>query len=39
MGLSDSTLMKIALDVMSGVYEANLGGGVIKKRLALPWKR
>ncbi len=31
MGLSDSTLMKIALDVMSGVYEANLGGGVIKK--------
>ncbi|MEY7730835.1 type II toxin-antitoxin system RelE/ParE family toxin [Morganella morganii] len=36
MGLSDSTLMKIALDVMSGVYEANLGGGVIKKRLALP---
>ena len=36
MRLTDSTLMDIALDVMSGLYEADLGGGVIKKRIALP---
>ncbi|MBN3063262.1 type II toxin-antitoxin system RelE/ParE family toxin [Pectobacterium aquaticum] len=33
--LSDSYLCKIANDVMNGRFEGDLGGGVLKKRIAL----
>lgn len=33
--LTDSELLRIANDVIAGRYEGNLGGGVIKKRIAL----
>ncbi|WP_118986876.1 type II toxin-antitoxin system RelE/ParE family toxin [Photorhabdus sp. CRCIA-P01] len=33
--LSGSELIKAAHEVMAGSYEANLGGGVIKKRIPL----
>lgn len=35
LGISDRALMVAANDVMLGLWEADLGGGVIKKRLPL----
>jgi hypothetical protein len=35
-GLSDSTLCKALAEMEAGLIEADLGGGVIKKRIALP---
>ena len=33
-GIEDVTLMMAAIEVRAGVYEADLGGGVFKKRIA-----
>lgn len=35
LGITDDVLLKAAEDIKQGVWEANLGGGVIKKRLPL----
>lgn len=35
-GLNDAELNKAAAEVLEGVVEASLGGGVFKKRVALP---
>lgn len=35
LGITDDVLLKAAEDIKQGVGEANLGGGVIKKRLPL----
>ena len=35
LGIPDDVLLKAAEDIKQGVWEANLGGGVIKKRLPL----
>ena len=35
-GLNDSLLTKAILEIKSGLMEANLGGGIVKKRIALP---
>jgi hypothetical protein len=37
-GLSDSLLKIAVLEIQRGLIEADLGGGVIKKRIALPGK-
>ncbi|RPI67974.1 MAG: type II toxin-antitoxin system RelE/ParE family toxin [Geobacteraceae bacterium] len=37
-GLSDSLLQTAVLEIQRGLLEADLGGGVIKKRIALPGK-
>ena len=34
--LNDKSLMAALLEIRSGLYEADLGGGIIKKRVALP---
>lgn len=35
-GIDDAALCKAAQEVISGKYEASLGGGVFKKRIPLP---
>lgn len=35
LGITDTDLCTAAAEVMQGIFEANLGGGVIKKRVAL----
>jgi hypothetical protein len=35
-GLSDSLLRIAVLEIKSGLLEADLGGGIVKKRIALP---
>lgn len=35
-GLSDNTLIKAFQEMQVGLFDANLGGGIIKKRVALP---
>ncbi|MDP9568998.1 UNVERIFIED_ORG: hypothetical protein J2806_004687 [Kosakonia oryzae] len=35
-GIDDATLCEAAQEVISGKYEASLGGGVFKKRIPLP---
>ncbi len=35
-GLSDSLLKKAVLEIQRGLLEADLGGGIVKKRIALP---
>lgn len=35
-GLSDQTLCKAARELQQGLVDADLGGGVVKKRVALP---
>lgn len=32
--LKDALLLQIAQDISNGIFEANLGGGVLKKRIA-----
>ncbi len=34
--MSDRELIKVALEVESGLYDADLGSGLIKKRMAAP---
>jgi len=34
-GLNDLLLKKAVLEIQSGLIDANLGGGVVKKRIAL----
>ncbi len=36
--LNDKSLMAAILEIRSGLYEADLGGGIIKKRVVLPGK-
>jgi len=35
-GLSDSLLKMAVLEIQRGLLEADLGGGIVKKRIALP---
>jgi hypothetical protein len=35
-GLNDSLLVAAILEIQSGLLEADLGGGIVKKRIALP---
>ena len=35
-GLNDSLLEMAVLEIQSGLLEADLGGGIVKKRIALP---
>ncbi len=35
-GLKDSFLKTAVLEIQSGLLEADLGGGIVKKRIALP---
>ena len=35
-GLNDSLLKKAVIEIQSGLLDANLGGGIVKKRIALP---
>lgn len=35
-GLNDSLLETAVLEIQSGLLEADLGGGIVKKRVALP---
>ena len=35
-GLSDSLLKKAVFEIQRGLLEADLGGGIVKKRIALP---
>jgi hypothetical protein len=35
-GLKDSLLKTAVLEIQSGLLEADLGGGIVKKRIALP---
>jgi len=35
-GLKDSLLITAVLEIQSGLLEADLGGGIVKKRIALP---
>jgi hypothetical protein len=35
-GLNNSLLEKAVLEIQSGLLDANLGGGIVKKRIALP---
>jgi hypothetical protein len=35
-GLNDSLLETAVLEIQSGLLEADLGGGIVKKRIALP---
>jgi hypothetical protein len=35
-GLSDSLLKKAVLEIQLGLLEGDLGGGIVKKRIALP---
>jgi len=35
-GLNDSLLETAVLEIRSGLLEADLGGGIVKKRIALP---
>ena len=35
-GLNDSLLVATILEIQSGLLEADLGGGIVKKRIALP---
>ena len=35
-GLSDSLLAMAVLEIQRGLLEADLGGGIVKKRIALP---
>lgn len=35
-GLTDSLLFKVVLEMQGGLYEADLGGVIVKKRIALP---
>jgi hypothetical protein len=35
-GLSDSLLKMAVLEMQRGLLEADLGGGIVKKRIALP---
>lgn len=35
-GLSDTALCEAVLEMVSGLYEANLGGGLLKKRISRP---
>ena len=35
-GLNDSLLKTAVLEIRSGLLEADLGGGIVKKRIALP---
>jgi hypothetical protein len=35
-GLNDSLLKKAVVEIQSGLLDANLGGGIVKKRIALP---
>jgi len=35
-GLTDSLLETAVLEIQSGLLEADLGGGIVKKRIALP---
>ncbi|MHB8909236.1 MAG: type II toxin-antitoxin system RelE/ParE family toxin [Syntrophales bacterium] len=37
-GLNDSLLEKAVLEIRRGLLEADLGGGIVKKRIALPGK-
>ena len=37
-GISDSLLAKAVLEVHRGLLDADLGGGILKKRIALPGK-
>lgn len=34
--LSDEVLCQVALEIEQGLYEADLGGGICKKRVSLP---
>ena len=35
-GLSDQTLCRAVMEIRQGLIDADLGGGIIKKRIALP---
>ncbi|HDG1688811.1 TPA: type II toxin-antitoxin system RelE/ParE family toxin [Kluyvera georgiana] len=35
LGIADKVLLQVAEDIKQGIWEADLGGGVIKKRLPL----
>lgn len=35
-GLNDLLLRKAVLEIQNGLLDANLGGGIVKKRIALP---
>lgn len=35
-GLNDALLKKAVLEIKSGLLDADLGGGIVKKRIALP---
>ena len=37
-GLNDSLLETAVLEIHRGLFEADLGGGIVKKRVALPGK-
>ena len=37
-GLNDSLLETAVFEIQSGLLEADLGGGIVKKRIALPGK-
>jgi hypothetical protein len=37
-GLSDGSLCQAVVEMKKGLIDANLGGGVVKKRIALPGK-
>ena len=38
-GLTDKALCAAVSEMEAGLIDADLGGGVVKKRVALPWPR